>query len=44
MTLTLEDSFMNIVDPSIIFPDQVESPTLDVFRQSYDQNTITAQS
>ena len=42
MTLTLEGSTIKVLDPSIIFPDQVESPTLDVFRLSYGQNTIIA--
>ena len=44
MTLTLEVSFIKVVDPSVIFPDQLESPNLDICRQSYGQNTITTQS
>ena len=44
MTLTLEVSFIKVVYPSVIFPDQLESPNLDVCRRIYGQNMITAQS
>ena len=43
MTLTLEGSFIKIMDPSIILLEQLESPNLDVCRQSYGQNTKTTQ-
>ena len=44
ITLTLEGFLTKILDPSVIFSEQLESPNLDVCRQSYGQKTITAQS
>ena len=44
MTLTLEYSFMKVVDHSVIFLEQLELPNLNIYRRSYGQNIITAQS
>ena len=44
MTSTVEGALFKFVYPSVIFPDQLESPNLDVCRRIYGQNMITAQS
>ena len=44
MTSTVEGALFKVVYPSVIFPDQLESPNLDVCRRIYGQNMITAES
>ena len=44
MTLSSECPFIKVLDLWVIFPEQLESPHLDVCRRSYGRNTKTAKS